>query len=110
MTTAGPAYSEAASPVITKMPAPTTLAMPSVVSENVPTAFESSRPRSVFACARMASRRSWWSIDRPFSPRRRPDTGDSPRMDEQQHERKDFVAAERDHRLGKLKELAERGI
>jgi hypothetical protein len=54
-TTAGPACSDAATPVVTKIPPPTTLAMPIAVRLNVPTALESSRSRSRFACRMIAS-------------------------------------------------------
>jgi hypothetical protein len=58
MTTAGPAYCAAAVPVVTKMPAPTTLAIPSVVRLNAPIAAPSSRFRSRFAWTRIVSKRS----------------------------------------------------
>ena len=53
--TAGPAYWADASPIVTKMPAPTTLAMPMAVRLNGPIAAESSRLRSILACATTAS-------------------------------------------------------
>jgi hypothetical protein len=58
ITTAGPAYWAAAVPVVTKMPAPTTLAMPSVVRLKVPIAAPSRRLRSFFAWTRIVSSRS----------------------------------------------------
>src|SRR5215207_9162346 len=117
MTTPGPANSAAASPVVTKIPAPTTLAMPRVVRLNVPTAPESKRPRSVFACARMASRRVDRSMRVPCSagdaasldnPCRMADESQTPEAPE--HEHHDFIEEEREHRLAKLKALGNRGI
>ena len=49
MTTRGPGVLAPRRPVVTKMPPPTTLAMPSAVRLNGPTALESSRARSRFA-------------------------------------------------------------
>src|SRR3954452_6032194 len=109
MTTAGPEKSAAASPVVTKIPAPTTLAMPSVVRLNVPTAPESSRPRSVLAWARMASRRSSRSIAGAFFWQDRIPVKESADMDDEpdqpdqteEHHHHDFVEEEREHRLAK---------
>src|SRR6476659_1241189 len=55
MTTAGPAWADAATPGVTKIPPPTTLAMPIAVRLNGPTAFESSRARSRLACRMIVS-------------------------------------------------------
>ena len=59
MITAGPAYCAAAVPVVTKMPAPTTDAIPSAVRLTVPIAALSSRSRSRPACATTASKFEW---------------------------------------------------
>jgi len=56
MTTAGPAYLAAATPVVAKMPPPTTLAMPSAMRLAGPRTLEFSRSRSVSACEMIASR------------------------------------------------------
>ncbi len=95
--------------VVTKMPAPTTLATPSVVRLNVSTSAESRRPRSTSAWSRTAPSRPGWRVAAMTGMI--PAVGDA-RISAHGGARTEdgFVARERERRLAKLDALASQGI